>query len=235
MPGGYGWVFPKGDHANLGVGGWLAEGPRLRAHLARLAREHGLDPAALRDMRGHRLPMRRPGARPRAVASCSSATRPGSSIRSPATGSTRRSSPRGSRPRRSSRSAWTSTRRRSRTRSTATRRRRGRRSARSSARRAHACWRCARPASSTPSQGSSEASSRTRARPAASPGRRSSAQAARPRRLARSAQDLNPGSGLSLNPRRIGSRNGWHADQRGAMDLNAVLKRAVEEAPATST
>ena len=62
VPGGYGWVFPKGDHANLGVGGWLAEGPRLRAHLARLAREHGLDPSSLSDVRGHRLPMRRPGA-----------------------------------------------------------------------------------------------------------------------------------------------------------------------------
>jgi geranylgeranyl reductase family protein len=62
VPGGYGWVFPKGDHANLGVGGWLQEGPRLRAHLDRLARAHGLDPAALRDVRGHRLPMRRLGA-----------------------------------------------------------------------------------------------------------------------------------------------------------------------------
>jgi flavin-dependent dehydrogenase len=62
VPGGYGWVFPKGDHANLGVGGWLAEGPRMREHLARLAHEHGVDPAALRDVRGHRLPMRRPGA-----------------------------------------------------------------------------------------------------------------------------------------------------------------------------
>ena len=62
VPGGYGWVFPKGEHANLGVGGWLSEGPRLRAHLERLAREHGLDPAALRDVRGPRLPMRRPGA-----------------------------------------------------------------------------------------------------------------------------------------------------------------------------
>ena len=28
VPGGYGWVFPKGDHVNLGVGGWAAEGPR---------------------------------------------------------------------------------------------------------------------------------------------------------------------------------------------------------------
>ena len=41
VPGGYGWVFPKGDHANLGVGGWSTEGPRLRAHLDRLARVHG--------------------------------------------------------------------------------------------------------------------------------------------------------------------------------------------------
>jgi flavin-dependent dehydrogenase len=64
VPGGYGWVFPKGDHANLGVGGWLDEGPRLRGHLARLAREHGLDPHALADVRGHRLPMRRLGTPP---------------------------------------------------------------------------------------------------------------------------------------------------------------------------
>ena len=33
VPGGYGWVFPKGDHVNVGVGGWEAEGPRLREHL----------------------------------------------------------------------------------------------------------------------------------------------------------------------------------------------------------
>lgn len=64
VPGGYGWVFPKGDHANLGVGGWGAEGPRLRAHLARLARAHGVPPSALTDVRGHRLPMRRLGASP---------------------------------------------------------------------------------------------------------------------------------------------------------------------------
>ena len=61
VAGGYAWVFPKGDHANLGVGGWLEEGPRLRGHLVRLAREHGLDPEVLTDVRGHRLPMRRPG------------------------------------------------------------------------------------------------------------------------------------------------------------------------------
>jgi geranylgeranyl reductase family protein len=61
VPGGYGWVFPKGDHANLGVGGAPDEGPRLRDHLNRLARAHGIDPTALEDVRGHRLPMRRPG------------------------------------------------------------------------------------------------------------------------------------------------------------------------------
>jgi geranylgeranyl reductase family protein len=64
VPGGYGWVFPKGDHGNVGVGGWMAEGPRLRTHLDRLARIHGVDPAGLRDVRGHRLPMRRLGAAP---------------------------------------------------------------------------------------------------------------------------------------------------------------------------
>jgi flavin-dependent dehydrogenase len=61
VPGGYGWVFPKGDHANLGVGGALEEGPRLRDHLDRLARAHGVDPSALEDVRGHRIPMRRLG------------------------------------------------------------------------------------------------------------------------------------------------------------------------------
>jgi geranylgeranyl reductase family protein len=60
--GGYGWLFPKREHANLGVGGWEDEGPNLRAHLARLAGAYDLDPAALTDVRGHRLPMRRLGA-----------------------------------------------------------------------------------------------------------------------------------------------------------------------------
>ena len=60
--GGYGWLFPKGDHANLGVGGWASEGPSLRDHLAVLSRAHGVAPDALTDLRGHRLPMRRVGA-----------------------------------------------------------------------------------------------------------------------------------------------------------------------------
>jgi len=62
VPGGYAWVFPKGDHANLGVGGSFYEGPQLRDHLDRLARAHGLDPTVVEDVRGHRLPMRRLGA-----------------------------------------------------------------------------------------------------------------------------------------------------------------------------
>jgi geranylgeranyl reductase family protein len=61
--GGYGWVFPKGDHVNVGVGGDESEGPKLRAHLRRCCEAHGIDPDAGRDARGYRLPMRRPGSR----------------------------------------------------------------------------------------------------------------------------------------------------------------------------
>ncbi len=61
VPGGYGWVFPKGDHVNVGVGGWASEGPRLREHLARLCAAHGMDAGTLQGLRGHRLPLRRPG------------------------------------------------------------------------------------------------------------------------------------------------------------------------------
>jgi len=62
VAGGYGWVFPKGDHANFGVGGWGAEGPRLRGYLDELARRHRVAPTHLTEVRGHRLPMRRLGA-----------------------------------------------------------------------------------------------------------------------------------------------------------------------------
>jgi len=57
VPGGYGWVFPKGDHVNVGVGGWEREGPRLRAHLARFCREYGIPESSLENVRGHRLPL----------------------------------------------------------------------------------------------------------------------------------------------------------------------------------
>jgi geranylgeranyl reductase family protein len=63
IPGGYGWVFPKGDHANVGVGAWQSEGPRIRAHLERVCAAHGLRADQLGGLRGHRLPLRRPGTR----------------------------------------------------------------------------------------------------------------------------------------------------------------------------
>jgi flavin-dependent dehydrogenase len=61
VPGGYAWVFPKGDHVNVGVGGWESEGPRLRQHLERACAEYGVPSERLESLRGYRLPMRRPG------------------------------------------------------------------------------------------------------------------------------------------------------------------------------
>jgi geranylgeranyl reductase family protein len=59
VAGGYGWVFAKGDHVNVGVGGWESEGPRLRAHLARLCAAHELPEDKVESLRGYRLPLRR--------------------------------------------------------------------------------------------------------------------------------------------------------------------------------
>jgi geranylgeranyl reductase family protein len=56
--GGYGWIFAKGDHINVGVGGNGEEAPKLRAELQRMCEAYGIDPAAARDTRGYRLPMR---------------------------------------------------------------------------------------------------------------------------------------------------------------------------------
>jgi geranylgeranyl reductase family protein len=63
IPGGYGWVFPKGDHVNVGVGAWEKEGPQLREHLRRTCEAHGVSPSELESLRGHRLPLRRAGTR----------------------------------------------------------------------------------------------------------------------------------------------------------------------------
>ena len=60
VPGGYGWVFPKGDHANIGLGGWESEGPRLRSSLAELCAAHGVAVEELDGVRGYRLPLRSP-------------------------------------------------------------------------------------------------------------------------------------------------------------------------------
>jgi geranylgeranyl reductase family protein len=60
VPGGYGWVFPKGDHVNFGVGGWGGEGPRLREHLRRLCEAHNVSFGELEGTSGYRLPLRSP-------------------------------------------------------------------------------------------------------------------------------------------------------------------------------
>jgi geranylgeranyl reductase family protein len=60
IPGGYGWVFPKGDHVNIGIGGWESQGPTLRERLAELCEQHSVSPSDLTDVRGYRLPLRRP-------------------------------------------------------------------------------------------------------------------------------------------------------------------------------
>jgi flavin-dependent dehydrogenase len=63
IPGGYGWLFPKCDHVNVGVGGWKYTGPTLRRHLTHITRHYGLDPAHLQGLRGYQLPVRTRGAR----------------------------------------------------------------------------------------------------------------------------------------------------------------------------
>ncbi len=62
-PGGYGWLFPKGDHLNVGVGGWRWIGPSLRERLSHLCRYLGLDESRLVGLRGYHLPLRQPGER----------------------------------------------------------------------------------------------------------------------------------------------------------------------------
>ncbi len=59
-PGGYGWIFPKGDHLNFGVAAWKHLGPGLRDRLAAYARASGFDPVTLWGIRGHHLPYRHP-------------------------------------------------------------------------------------------------------------------------------------------------------------------------------
>lgn len=61
IPGGYGWLFPKGDHINIGVGGWAHAGPKLRDALDGYIRAYGWDPSDLRDEVGHQLPLQRSG------------------------------------------------------------------------------------------------------------------------------------------------------------------------------
>lgn len=62
IPGGYCWIFPKGDHVNVGVGGWESTGPALRKYLKEFCKERGFEYSKLEGLRGHRLPGRQPGA-----------------------------------------------------------------------------------------------------------------------------------------------------------------------------
>jgi geranylgeranyl reductase family protein len=57
--GGYGWIFPKGDHVNIGLAALPRLGPELRARLHRLTASYGFDPSGLWNVRGYHLPMRR--------------------------------------------------------------------------------------------------------------------------------------------------------------------------------
>ncbi len=61
VPGGYGWLFPKEDHVNVGVWGPRSEAQRLRKHLAVVTRSYGLNPDKITNLRGHHLPVRLPG------------------------------------------------------------------------------------------------------------------------------------------------------------------------------
>ena len=62
IPGGYGWLFPKGDHVNVGVGGWKYAGPTLRGQLSALCAFLELDESKLTNLRGYNLPLRDAGA-----------------------------------------------------------------------------------------------------------------------------------------------------------------------------
>ncbi len=62
LPGGYGWVFPKGDHLNIGVIGWERDAQLLRPKVDGLARRYGFDPSRMWGTRGYRLPLRMPNA-----------------------------------------------------------------------------------------------------------------------------------------------------------------------------
>ena len=59
--GGYGWVFPKHEHCNLGVGGYPSGAPELRRELADYARSEGFEAEALEQLRAHHLPLRDAG------------------------------------------------------------------------------------------------------------------------------------------------------------------------------
>ena len=58
LKGGYGWIFPKGDHLNIGVCSWKYNGPNLRESLGGLAQFYGYDPQVIEDTKGYHLSLR---------------------------------------------------------------------------------------------------------------------------------------------------------------------------------
>ena len=60
MPGGYGWVFPKGDHCNLGIGGYPAAATSLKSELNAYADSESFPGDELSQRRAHHLPLRDP-------------------------------------------------------------------------------------------------------------------------------------------------------------------------------
>jgi len=61
LAGGYGWVFPKTEHLNVGVGAWKYAAFTLRPKLGELCRRYGFDGARVENLRGHHLPLRTAG------------------------------------------------------------------------------------------------------------------------------------------------------------------------------
>jgi geranylgeranyl reductase family protein len=59
VPGGFGWIFPKGDHFNVGVGGWAHEAAGLRLRLRELAAFYGLRASGLTKIAAHPMLVRR--------------------------------------------------------------------------------------------------------------------------------------------------------------------------------
>ena len=56
---GYGWIFPKSDHINIGVGGSRSSGgKRLKAAMYKLAEIYGIAYDSITEIKGHHLPMR---------------------------------------------------------------------------------------------------------------------------------------------------------------------------------
>lgn len=56
LPGGYGWVFPKGDHVSAGIGGRERQAGRLKSHLGMMLKDFDLNGEDY-TTKGHLLPV----------------------------------------------------------------------------------------------------------------------------------------------------------------------------------